>query len=299
MTDTETKTKKELERCLNRMGRAQIGLDVWKALREDLGVDDQGNLSRDLTADLIPEGAQAQARVLVRETGILAGSFWFNSVFQLLSSDARAHWNYQEGDRIGEGDTLCTLEGPARTLLSGERTALNFIQTLSAVATHCRRYVDAVAGTGVRILDTRKTLPGLRHAQKYAVLAGGGHNNRLGLNDAILIKENHINAAGSVHMAVKTALANQNGGYVQVEVENLDQMEEALRAGAQRLLLDNFDVQTLRQAVLRNAERARLEASGGITLDTVRDIAETGVHDISIGALTKNIQALDLSMRFH
>ena len=287
-----------LQDCLARIGSAQIERDVWKALSEDLGVTESGALGQDLTADLIPEDAWAQAHVLARETGILAGSPWFDAVFAKWSPRVQTHWKYAEGDRVPRDAVVCTLEGAARALLSGERSALNFLQTLSGTATHCRRYVDAVAGTGVRILDTRKTLPGLRHAQKYAVRVGGGHNHRLGLHDAILIKENHIAAAGSVTQAVQTALATQGSRFVQVEVEDLDQMEEALRAGAQRLLLDNFEVATLRQAVVQANKRARLEASGGVDLDTVAAIAETGVDDISIGALTKSVQALDFSMRF-
>lgn len=274
-------------------------LDAWKALSEDLGITETGELGSDLTAELIPEHTQTRAHVIARETGVLAGSPWFDAVFQWLDPlEVRIHWNHQEGDHLPQGAIVCTLEGPARTLLSGERTALNFLQTLSATATHCRRYVDAVAGTGARILDTRKTLPGLRLAQKYAVRMGGGHNHRLGLYDAILIKENHISAAGSVTAAVKAALAAPGSRFVEVEIEDPAQMEEALRAGAQRLLLDNFDLETLRQAVIQTGARARLEASGGITLDTVLPIAETRVDDISIGALTKDIQALDLSMRF-
>lgn len=293
----ETSTH-SLKDCLARIGPAQIERDVWKALSEDLGVTETGALGQDLTADLIPEDAQSRAHVIACETGILAGAPWFDAVFAKLSPQIRIRWNYEDGDRLPQDAVVCALEGPARALLSGERSALNFLQTLCATATCCRRYVDAVAGTGARILDTRKTLPGLRHAQKYAVRAGGGHNHRLGLHDAILIKENHITAAGSVTRAVQTALETQGGRFVQVEVEDLEQMEEALRAGAQRLLLDNFDLETLRRAVIQTGMRARLEASGGVILDAVLPIAETGVHDISIGALTKNIQALDLSLRF-
>lgn len=262
------------------------------ALTEDVGAGD-------LTADLIPANTWAEAQVITREEAVLCGAAWFEEVFRSLDKRVRVEWLARDGERLRANQILCTLEGPARALLTGERTALNFLQTLSGTATVTRRYVDAVQGTRAKILDTRKTLPGLRAAQKYAVRCGGGQNHRMGLYDAILIKENHIAAAGSVSAAVRAARAAAPGGTpVEVEVENLEQLKEALAAGTDRLLLDNFSLKRLREAVQETAGRAKLEASGGITFENLRAIAETGVDYISIGALTKHVRAVDLSLRF-
>jgi nicotinate-nucleotide pyrophosphorylase (carboxylating) len=265
---------------------------VSRALEEDLG-------RGDLTAALIPANRTAQAQVITRDNAVLCGSAWFSEVFRQLDTRIHIDWLARDGEAIRANQVLCTLDGPARPLLTGERTALNFLQTLSGTATSVRRYVDAVAGTRAVILDTRKTLPGLRTAQKYAVRCGGGQNHRMGLYDAILLKENHITAAGSVTAAVRAARANAPAGtVVEVEVENIEQLREALAAGADRLLLDNFSLKRLREAAAETAGRARLEASGGITLDNLRAIAETGVDYLSIGSLTKHLRAVDLSMRF-
>lgn len=266
---------------------------VRRALAEDVG-------SGDLTAGLIARGARARAQLITREDAILCGTAWFNGVFRQLDPGVRIDWSAHDGDRVQANQILCALEGPARALLTGERTAMNFLQTLSGTATTARRYVDTVAGTRAIILDTRKTVPGLRTAQKYAVRCAGAQNHRMGLYDAILIKDNHIAAAGSVSAAVQAARTQApKGTTVEVEVETLDQLREALAAGADRLLLDNFSLKRLREAVTENNGRARLEASGGITLDNVRAIAETGVDCISIGAITKHVRAIDLSLRFN
>jgi len=228
----------------------------------------------------------------------LSGSAWFDEVFRQVDARIVVNWAAADGDHITPNGLLCTLHGPARGILTGERSALNFVQTLSATATRTHTFVRAVHGTRARILDTRKTLPGLRLAQKYAVTCGGGWNHRIGLYDMILIKENHIAAAGGITRAIVHARHQHPEVPIEVEVENLAQMEEALMAGAPRLLLDNFDLDQLREAVTLNGNRAKLEASGGVNLDTVRAIAETGVDFISIGGLTKDVQAIDLSMRF-
>jgi nicotinate-nucleotide pyrophosphorylase (carboxylating) len=265
---------------------------VRRALDEDVGPGD-------LTAGLIPSGVTARAQVITREDAVLCGAAWFDEVFRRLDRRVRVEWHAPDGAAVRANQVLCLLEGPARALLTGERTALNFLQTLSGTATTVRRYVDAVQGTRATILDTRKTLPGLRSAQKYAVRCGGGENHRLGLYDAVLLKENHIAAAGSVTAAVRAARARTPAGVtIEVEVENPEQLREALAAGADRLLLDNFGLKRLREAVAETAGRARLEASGGITLDNLRAVAETGVDYISIGALTKHVRAVDLSLRF-
>ncbi len=269
-----------------------VAAQVAAALAEDIGTGD-------LTAALIPAEAQAEATVICREAGVLCGRPWFDEVFRQLDPAIAIDWRAEEGAAITPEQLLCTLRGPARAILSGERAALNFLQTLSGTAAATARYVAAVAGTGVAILDTRKTLPGLRLAQKYAVAQGGGRNHRIGLYDMVLIKENHILAAGSIGAAVETARASVADDIkVEVEVEDLDEARQALEAGADILLLDNMDNATLRAAVELNAGRARLEASGGVSLESVRAIAETGVDYISVGALTKDLQALDLSMRF-
>ncbi|RME32422.1 MAG: carboxylating nicotinate-nucleotide diphosphorylase [Gammaproteobacteria bacterium] len=264
---------------------------VARALAEDVG-------SGDLTADLIPEECRASATVVTRESAILCGGPWFEEVFRQLDEGIDIEWHAAEGEEVEPGQTLCLLGGPARPLLTGERTALNFLQTLSGTATAVHRHVLALTGTGVRLLDTRKTLPGLRQAQKYAVRIGGGRNHRMGLHDGILIKENHILACGSIAAAVAAARQRHPGVEVEAEVENLEELEQALAAGADILLLDNFDLEMLREAVRRTAGRARLEASGGVGLEGLRAIAETGVDYISVGALTKHLRAIDLSMRF-
>ncbi|MDR0996878.1 MAG: carboxylating nicotinate-nucleotide diphosphorylase, partial [Zoogloeaceae bacterium] len=244
----------------------------------------------------------ARARIITRQPGVLCGTGWVDETFRQLDAAVRIHWQAHDGELLGAGQTLCEIEGEARTLLSGERTALNFLQLLSGVASKTRRYVDAIAGTKAQIVDTRKTLPGLRLAQKYAVWAGGGGNHRLALWDAILIKENHILAAGGIRPALDAAFAEAKKEarcrFVQIEVETLDELQEALDAGASMILLDNFDLPTLRQAVQLTDGKAVLEASGGVNFKTVRAIAETGVDRISIGTLTKDVEALDLSMRF-
>ena len=269
----------------------EIAADARRAIAEDVG-------HGDLTAALIPAATRAAAQVITREDGVLCGAAWFDEVFRQLDKTIRVAWRARDSDAVGADQTLCELEGPARGILTGERTALNFVQTLSGVATRTRRYVEAVRGTRAVILDTRKTLPGLRQAQKYAVRCGGGQNHRLGLYDAILIKENHIRAAGSIAAALQAARQGAPPGFnVEIEVENPEQLREALAAGATRLLLDNFDPAALRAAVAENRGRAVLEASGGITLENVRAIAATGVDYISVGDLTKNIKALDLSLR--
>ena len=271
--------------------RTVIESDVQRALAEDVG-------SGDLTARLVPDVA-AQAELRTREDGVLCGSAWFDEVFRQLDARVQVAWNVPDGAFFVAGTVLCRLRGPARALLTGERTALNFLQTLSGTATLTARYVEAVRGTHAKVLDTRKTIPGLRHAQKYAVVCGGGHNHRMGLYDAVLIKENHIAAAGSVAVALAQARALVAADtLVEIEVENLDQLRAALAAGATRILLDNFDLPGLGAAVRAAAGRAALEASGSVTLDNIGAIAATGVDFISVGGLTKHVQATDLSLRF-
>ena len=270
-----------------------IERNVSAALEEDVSTGD-------LTAGLIAAAEIATARIITRADITVCGTAWADACFRRLDASMKIEWSCADGTPLEAGQTLCTLSGSARALLTGERTALNFLQLLSGIATTTRRYVDAVEGTRAKILDTRKTLPGLRLAQKYAVLSGGGTNHRMGLYDAILIKENHIAAAGGVAAAMKTALAAAPPGvWIQVEVETLDQLQIALDAGARLILLDNMDTAQMRAAVAYTAGRAELEASGGITLDNVRQIAETGVDRISIGSLTKDVRAADLSMRFN
>lgn len=261
------------------------------ALAEDIG-------SGDITAVLVPEHQTAQATVISREPAIVCGMAWFNAVFSELDSRVDIDWLVRDGDAVHSDQALCKLSGPARALLSGERTALNFLQTLSATATLSHRYAETVADLPVRILDTRKTIPGLRNAQKYAVRIGGCDNHRAGLYDGILIKENHIAAAGSIDSAVKQVRADNPNMPVEVEVENGTQLLQALEAGAERLLLDNHSLPELTAAVKTVAGRAGLEASGGVTLNNIREIALTGVDYISTGSLTKDIRAIDLSMIF-
>lgn len=265
--------------------------NVALALAEDVG-------SGDLTAALIPEHAQAEATVVSREVAILCGTTWFDAVFRQLDPGIAIDWRASDGDRVESEQLLCTLRGPARPLLTGERTALNFLQLLSGTATLARRYADAVSGTKAVILDTRKTLPGLRLAQKYAVRCGGCRNHRIGLFDAVLIKENHIMAAGSIGNAIATARRLHPGVTVEVEVENRAELEEALAAWPDIVMLDNFDLAAMAEAVRIVDGRVKLEASGNVNFDTVRGIAETGVDYISIGGLTKDVRAIDLSMRF-
>ncbi|WP_422126709.1 carboxylating nicotinate-nucleotide diphosphorylase [Thioalkalivibrio sulfidiphilus] len=264
---------------------------VRLALVEDVG-------SGDVTAALIPEDAIAHAHVLCRVPAVVCGSAWFDEAFAQLDPRVVVGWHVAEGEQVEADTRLCSLRGPARALLTGERTALNFLQLLSATATATRAYVDAAAGTGARILDTRKTLPGLRVAQKYAVACGGGRNHRLGLYNAVLIKENHIHAAGSIAAAVETARRTAPGLMVEVETETLDEVDQALAAGADVIMLDDFPLERMREAVGRVAGRVKLEASGGVSLDTVKAIAETGVDYISVGSITKDVVAVDLSMRF-
>ncbi len=274
---------------------AAIQKNVADALAEDVG-------SGDLTASLVPETSNVSASIFARENAVMAGRPWVDEVYAQLDPDIRIEWQQDDGDRIDENTVLCEIEGPARAVLTGERTALNFLQTLSATATATACYVAALKGTDTRILDTRKTIPGLRLAQKYAVRCGGGGNHRIGLFDAILIKENHILSAGGIGKAIIAALASATDVMIEIEVESLDELREALEAGAKRLLLDNFNINDLRAAVDINRQSgvplAELEASGGLTLDHLRQVAETGVDYISVGAISKNIRAIDLSMRF-
>jgi nicotinate-nucleotide pyrophosphorylase (carboxylating) len=275
--------------------KVSIGPSVAAAVAEDVGAGD-------VTAALIDADEVAGATIVARDSLVLSGEAWVDEVFRQLDESIIVDWYLGDGQRAEAEDVVCKLVGPARPLLSGERTALNFLQTLSATATQTARFVDAVAGTGAKILDTRKTIPGLRLAQKYAVTCGGGHNHRVGLFDAILIKENHIKAAGSIAAALQRAQQQGEDLLIEVEVENQAELLEALDAGATRILLDNFSVGELEAAVATNRSygylAAELEASGNVTLDNVRQIATTGVDFISIGSLTKNIAAADLSMLF-
>ena len=271
---------------------SHIRRNVTNSLNEDIGTGD-------LSAQLLPAALLSIAQVHTRQHGVLCGTQWFDECFYMQHPQCAIHWRAKDGDLISAGQTLCEIRGQARALLSAERSALNFLQTLSGTATRTKLYVDAVAGINVKIMDTRKTLPGLRQAQKYAVRVGGGHNQRVGLFDGILIKENHIAAAGGIKPVLEQAFRLVKPGIsVQIEVESLAQLDEALNAGAKLILLDNFDLDNLRAAVQRTGNRAELEASGGITLDNLREVALTGVNRISIGALTKDIQSIDLSMRF-
>lgn len=271
--------------------RTEMLRNVAAALAEDVGTGD-------LTARLIPETAEARGRVVTREPAVLCGTAWFETTFEALDPTATVLWHARDGETLQAGQAICDIVASARSLLTAERTGLNFLQLLSGTATATRRFVDAVAGTQAHIVDTRKTLPGLRLAQKYAVQVGGGVNHRVGLYDGILIKENHIIAAGDIASVLQQAahIAPSNV-FIEIEVETLEQLEQALAAGATMVLLDNMDLDTMRQAVSINAGRAQLEASGGVDLQRVRSIAETGVDRISIGCLTKNVRAIDLSLR--
>lgn len=269
---------------------AEIQANVRRALQEDIG-------SGDITAQLIPADRLARATVITREDAVIAGTAWVDEVFRQLDPRVAVHWQVADGDRVSANQVLFHLEGPARALLSGERSALNFLQSLSAVATRCQHYADLVKDTQVKLLDTRKTIPGLRLAQKYAVTCGSCHNHRIGLYDAFLIKENHIAACGGIAQAVAAAHQIAPGKPVEVEVESLEELRQALDAGADIIMLDELSANDMRTAVNINAGKAKLEASGGINDSTLRGIAETGVDYISIGSLTKDVKAIDLSMR--
>jgi len=268
-----------------------ISSQVKLALEEDIG-------QHDLTADLIPLTSIATATIINREPATLCGQAWLNEVFKQVDPSIDITWHFNDGDNLPSNSTLCELRGPARSLLTGERTAMNFIQTLSATATLSQHYAKQVQGFNVQVLDTRKTIPGFRLAQKYAVRCGGCYNHRIGLYDGILIKENHINAAGSINAAIALARSLHPTIAIEVEVENFEELEQALSGQADIILLDNFDIPALKQAVEVNQGQAKLEASGNVNLTTVRAIAQTGVDRISVGALTKDIKAIDLSMRF-
>lgn len=270
-----------------------LTLQVQTALREDIGTGD-------VTADLVPAHQRARGRVITREDAVVCGTAWVDETYRQLDPTVRLTWRVADGERVSAEQVLFEIEGPARPILTGERTALNFLQLLSATATEARRYADAVAGTGCTILDTRKTLPGLRTAQKYAVRCGGAGNHRMGLFDMVLIKENHIATAGSIAAAIATARRTSPGLKVEVEVESLQELEQALAAQADIIMLDDFSHADMREAVARNRASprpAKLEASGSVSLATVREIAETGVDYISVGSLTKHVRAIDLSMR--
>ncbi|AZG85054.1 carboxylating nicotinate-nucleotide diphosphorylase [Pseudomonas syringae pv. pisi str. PP1] len=269
---------------------AEIEANVRRALLEDVG-------SGDITAQLIPAERLAKATIISRDAAVIAGTAWVDAVFRQLDPRVAVHWQVTDGDRVSPNQALFHLEGPARSLLTGERSALNFLQMLSGVATRAQYFADMVAGTLVKLLDTRKTLPGLRMAQKYAVTCGGCHNHRIGLYDAFLIKENHIAACGGIAQAVEAAHRIAPGKPVEVEVESLGELQQALDAGADIIMLDELSLDDMREAVRLTAGRASLEASGGINEDTLRVIAETGVDYISIGAMTKDVKAVDLSMR--
>ncbi|RMM58290.1 Nicotinate-nucleotide pyrophosphorylase [Pseudomonas savastanoi pv. glycinea] len=269
---------------------AEIEANVRRALFEDVG-------SGDITAQLIPAERLAKATIISRDAAVIAGTAWVDTVFRQLDPRVAVHWQVTDGDRVSPNQALFHLEGPARSLLTGERSALNFLQMLSGVATRAQYFADMVSGTQVKLLDTRKTLPGLRLAQKYAVTCGGCHNHRIGLYDAFLIKENHIAACGGIAQAVEAAHRIAPGKPVEVEVESLSELKQALDAGADIIMLDELSLEDMREAVRLTAGRARLEASGGINDDTLRVIAETGVDYISIGAMTKDVKAVDLSMR--
>jgi nicotinate-nucleotide pyrophosphorylase (carboxylating) len=269
---------------------AQIATDIERALAEDLG-------EGDATAGLLPADASARAALTCRDSAVIAGTAWFDACFRRLDPAVQIDWRVHDGERVAPGTVICHLSGHARSLVTAERSALNFLQLLSATATATADYVAAVAGTAVRVLDTRKTIPGLRQAQKYAVRCGGGHNQRMGLYDAILIKENHIIAAGSITAAVQAARQLHPHLPLEVEVENLDELEQALQAGVDRIMLDNFELTQMVEAVRHTAGRVPLEVSGNVDLTTIGEFARTGVDFISVGALTKHVRAIDLSLR--
>lgn len=268
----------------------KITAAVATSLAEDIGTGD-------ITAELIPEGVVASAEIITREPAVICGTLWVEEVYRQVDNTVKIHWKVSDGDRVKTNQSLVTLSGSARSLLTGERCAINWLQTLSGTATRVDQYVKQLAGTHAQLLDTRKTVPGLRYAQKYAVRCGGGKNHRMGLYDAYLIKENHIASCGSIQKAVDHARMNHPDKPIEVEVENIKELQQAIVAGAHIIMLDNFDLPSMHEAVQLNGGRAKLEVSGGVNLDTLRQIAETGVDYISVGALTKNVQAIDLSMR--
>ncbi len=274
----------------------EITRTVADTLREDLGGEIDPNL--DITAGLIPADSQGVATIITREHGVFCGKMWTDEVFKQLGGEVTIDWHVEDGDVVEPNQTLCTLSGPSRILLTGERNAMNFIQTLSGCATLTAQYVKQLEGTNTRLLDTRKTIPGLRSALKYAVTCGGGFNHRIGVFDAYLIKENHIIACGSIKQAITTAKKLNPNKPVEVETESLDELKQAIEAGADIVMLDNFTLEMMSEAVAFNAGRVALENSGDITLSNIRECAETGVDYISVGALTKHLKAMDLSMRF-
>lgn len=276
-----------------------ITKQVQAALDEDLGTNTASEFANtDVTANLIAESKQATAKLICRERAILCGKEWVNTAFSLLDSNIKVSWHFNDGDEINSNDVICDISGNARAILTAERTALNFLQTLSATATETHRYAAAISHTHCKILDTRKTIPGLRLAQKYAVQCGGGVNHRVGLYDMVLIKENHIHAAGSIAAAVNNARDEFTTLKIEVEVENLDELQQAIDANVDRILLDNMSIEMLKDAVALNAGNIDLEASGNVTLDTISTIAETGVDYISTGAISKHVRAIDFSLRF-
>ncbi|MDP2573795.1 carboxylating nicotinate-nucleotide diphosphorylase [Vibrio penaeicida] len=280
--------------------KQQLPLEITRAVEDTLKEDLGGTLdpAADITAALIPEDATNTATIITREHGIFCGQAWADEVFKQLGGEVKIEWHVQDGDKVEPNQTLCTLSGPARALLTGERNAMNFIQTLSGCATLVAEYAEKLQGTDCRLLDTRKTIPGLRSALKYAVACGGGFNHRIGVFDAYLIKENHIVACGGIRKAIETAKTLNPGKPVEVETENLDELKEAIEAGADIIMLDNFSTDMMREAVKINSGKAALENSGNVTLETIREYADTGVDYISVGALTKHLKAMDLSMRF-
>lgn len=280
--------------------KQQLPLEITRSVTDTLKEDLGGTLdpAADITASLIPADVQGNATIITREHGVFCGQAWADEVFKQLGGEVTIEWLVKDGDPVVPNQTLCTLSGPARILLTGERNAMNFIQTLSGCATTTATYVKALEGTGCRLLDTRKTIPGLRSALKYAVACGGGFNHRIGVFDAYLIKENHIIACGGITQAISTAKKLNPGKPVEVETENLDELRLAIEAGADIIMLDNFTLEMMRDAVALNAGRAALENSGNVTMETLREYAETGVDYISVGALTKHVRAMDLSMRF-
>ncbi|GAM67275.1 quinolinate phosphoribosyltransferase [Vibrio sp. JCM 19236] len=280
--------------------KQQLPVEVTRAVTDTLKEDLGGTLdaSADITASLIAADTQGVATIITREHGVFCGQMWADEVFKQLGSEVAIEWHVTDGDTVEPNQTLCTLSGPARTLLTGERNAMNFIQTLSGCATVVAEYAKAIEGTGCRLLDTRKTIPGLRSALKYAVACGGGYNHRIGVFDAYLIKENHIIACGGIEQAISTAKELNPGKPVEVETESLEELKQAIEAGADIIMLDNFTLDMMREAVEINQGRAVLENSGNVTLETIRPMAETGVDFISVGALTKHLKAMDLSMRF-
>ncbi|UPQ87619.1 carboxylating nicotinate-nucleotide diphosphorylase [Vibrio sinaloensis] len=280
--------------------KQQLPLEIARAVAETIKEDLGGTLdpAADITASLIPADAHNEATIITREKGVFCGQAWADEVFKQLGGEVSIEWHVQDGDQVEPNQVLCTLSGPARALLTGERNAMNFIQTLSGCATVTAEYAAQLEGTGCRLLDTRKTIPGLRSALKYAVACGGGFNHRIGVFDAYLIKENHIIANGGITQTIKTAKQLNPGKPVEVETESLAELQEAIEAGADIIMLDNFTTEMMREAVKINAGRAALENSGNVTLDTIREYAQTGVDYISVGALTKHLRAMDLSMRF-